>query len=110
MGYPITPPPYPVVEHEPTVSQIFAAFRRGDWANVALASAVSAPFGYFAGKPVIMVRSMWFATSVGMLGGVFIGLERSFGRLTGYQENGLEVSKLGRRFPDQPKEEAPGLA
>jgi NADH-ubiquinone oxidoreductase complex I, 21 kDa subunit len=110
MGYPITPPPYPVVEREPTVSQLFAAFRRGDWVNVALATGVSAPFGYYAGKPVLMVRSMWFATSIGMLGGVFIGLQQSFGRLTGYKANGEELAKLGRRFPDQLKEEASDVA
>jgi hypothetical protein len=94
MGFPITPPPYPVVEREPSMSQVLASFRRGDWANVVLATGVSAPFGYYAGRPVLMVRSMWFASGLGLLGGVFIGLQRSFGRLTGYKENGEEIAGM----------------
>jgi NADH-ubiquinone oxidoreductase complex I, 21 kDa subunit len=97
MGFPITPPPYPVVEREPSMSQVLTSFRRGDWANVVVATGVSAPFGYYAGRPVLMVRSMWFASGVGLLGGVFIGLQRSFGRLTGYQENGEEIARGHQR-------------
>jgi hypothetical protein len=92
MGYPINAPTYPVVDPEPTVSRTLAAFRRRDWANLALAVGVSAPFGYVVGRPVVMVPSMYVATAIGALGAMCVGMQSSFGRLTGYLENGPEVT------------------
>jgi hypothetical protein len=92
MGYPINAPSYPVVDPEPTVSRTLSAFRRRDWANVALAAGASAPFGYIVGRPILMVHSMYFAAGLGAFGGLCIGMESSFGRLTGYLENAPEVA------------------
>lgn len=49
MGYPINKPEHPVIDRDPPVSKIFAAFRAQDWSNVALLTGVSLPFGYIAG-------------------------------------------------------------
>lgn len=49
MGRHMDPPPFPVVEEEPTFRQTIAAFRSTDWRNFALATGLSLPYGYFAG-------------------------------------------------------------
>lgn len=70
-----------------------ASFRSSDWKNLAIASGASAPFGYFAGRPVLMVSTMFFATGVGAVGGFCMGLQQSFGRLTGFLPNDQEVAR-----------------
>jgi NADH-ubiquinone oxidoreductase complex I, 21 kDa subunit len=92
MGYPTNPPPYPVLDREPSVAKTIAAFRRSDWTTIAAAVGASAPFGYVVGRPILMVPSMWCATGFGAFGGLCIGLQSSFGRLTGYLPNDVEVA------------------
>lgn len=93
MGYPTNPPPFPVVDREPSLRKTLASFRSGDWSNVALAVGASVPLGYYAGRPVLMMQSMWMAAGLGAAGGMCIGLQASFGRLTGYLPNGEEVAR-----------------
>lgn len=47
----------------------------------------------------MMAPSMWVAGSIGALYGLSIGFQRSFGRLTGYAENSIEVEKYGIQQP-----------
>lgn len=96
MGYPINPPPHTIIERDPTFTQILRGLRRRDWGIVAFSACASAPFGYMVGRPVVPVPSMWVAVGIGALGGMFIGLESSFSRLTGYAENTEEVAALQR--------------
>lgn len=86
----MNPPPFPVVDREPSVSKIVSAFRTSDWRNLALSTGLSAPFGYIVGRPVLMAPSMWCATALGAAGGLCLGMQASFGRLTGYLPNDLE--------------------
>lgn len=97
MGYPLNPPPYPVIEKDPSMKQILLGFRKRDWGIVALSAGVSAPYGYMIGRPVVVIPSMWFAVGIGTLGGFFLGMQTSFCRLTGYEENSLELARMGKQ-------------
>lgn len=99
MGYPTNHPPHPVVDPEPSLRKTLAAFRSGDWSNVALSVGASMPFGYLVGRPVLMVPSMWMAAGLGAAGGMCIGLQTSFGRLTGYLPNEQEVARSNVSSP-----------
>lgn len=54
-----------------------------------------------AGRPVLMVPSMYMAGTIGAMFGLFLGFQSSFARLTGYRENAFEVAKYGPKNLDQ---------
>ncbi|CDF33888.1 NADH-ubiquinone oxidoreductase [Chondrus crispus] len=93
MTYPINPPTHQVITRDPSFGQVMSAFRAGDWQNLALATGISMPFGYWAGRPIVMRPSMYAAATIGALFGLSLGFQSSFARLTGYKENALEVAK-----------------
>ncbi|GAB0496453.1 hypothetical protein MMPV_007765 [Pyropia vietnamensis] len=92
---PYPTPPYPQLRVYPTIGETIAGFRAGDWAAVAGVSAVSAPFGYYIGKPTIRMPSVWMAVALGASGALAAGMQASFWRLTGYAENGAEAARFG---------------
>lgn len=92
MGYPLTPPSFPVVDPDPDAKTVMAYMRRSDLTNAAIITATGAPFGYFAGRPVLMRPSMWCGILLGATGGALFAMQSSFQRLTGHAENAAEVA------------------
>lgn len=45
------------------------------------------------GRPMLMRPTMFLGGSIGALFGLFLGYQTSFARLTGYEENAVEVAK-----------------
>lgn len=58
MNYPSNPPPYPIVNRDPTFGEVFSALRSRDWQIFALATGLSIPFGYWAGKSKDLLNRM----------------------------------------------------
>lgn len=46
-----------------------------------------------------MIPTMWVAGGIGALGGVMVGMQSSFARLTGYKENAVELARAAPARP-----------
>lgn len=57
--------------------------------------AIAAHLTLIAGRPVVMIPTMYTAAGLGALAGVMLGMQSSFARLTGYKENSVEAAKAG---------------
>ena len=44
---------------------------------------------------MLMMPTMYVAGTMGAIAGLFLGLQASFGRLSGFKENAYEVAKFG---------------
>ncbi|CAN8076929.1 unnamed protein product [Agarophyton chilense] len=97
MAHPINDPTFPVIDSDPSFGKVMSSLRARDWQNAALATFVSLPFGYAAGRPVVMRPSMYMAGVIGASFGLFLGFQNSFTRLTGYKENAVEIAKYGSK-------------
>lgn len=94
----VDPPPFPVIDPQPTLSRIIGAFRSSDWAITALLTTVGYGWGFKLG------RLPWagvFATT-GVLGGLQLGYIKSASRLLGHDRNEQELNKYGYWRPPPP--------
>mmetsp|Transcript_17870 Transcript_17870/g.49506 ORF Transcript_17870/g.49506 Transcript_17870/m.49506 type:complete len:101 (+) Transcript_17870:33-335(+) len=90
---------YPVVDPNPSLNRIINNFSSKDYFNIVAITAVSLPFGYFAGTsrlPMMRGPSAVAAGTIGLMGGVCLALQASAMRLMGRLPNDAEVRKAFR--------------
>lgn len=97
MAQPVHKPKFPVIDADPSLGKVISSFRPRDWQHLVLATVVSLPFGYAVGRPILMRPSMYTSGLIGATFGMFLGFQNSFTRLTGYQDNKVEVEKHLRK-------------
>lgn len=50
-------PKFPVIRELPDTREILQGFRASDWRNMTLATVLSAPFGFYAGKFLFLAHT-----------------------------------------------------
>lgn len=94
----VDPPPFPVIDPQPTASRVIRAFRLSDWAIAAALTTVGYAWGFSLGR---MPWGGLFATT-GILGGLQYGYVKTSSRLMGYDRNEQELDKYGYWRPPPP--------
>ena len=91
-------PKFPVVDKAPSLSRVISNFNATDCGTVLAFTALSYPFGVWAGGKTKSLVSLRLPTAacaafVGGLGGFCVAMESSAGRLMGFTKNDDEVDR-----------------
>lgn len=102
----VDPPPFPVIDPNPSLGRIVSAFRPFDWALTSALTVAGYAWGFRVGR---MPWGGLFALS-GVLGGLQLGYIKSSTRLLGYERNEDELARFGYFRPPAPAPDAPAAA
>mmetsp|Transcript_7821 Transcript_7821/g.23105 ORF Transcript_7821/g.23105 Transcript_7821/m.23105 type:complete len:99 (-) Transcript_7821:847-1143(-) len=89
-----TKPTYPVLDRAPGIWTTVTNFNTSDCAKIVGCTAISYPYGYWAGMNAGVPRSCAVLTSViGAMAGYMYAYQGSSGRLMGFLPNDAQVDK-----------------